>query len=122
MPKSSQMGSVSKINQSEQEIFNQGWDSKYNAPAFIPWLEDPSVSPNVLRRMQADTPYTIKMEYSGESPIYIGKASPGTATSSAAWQIQKLTYSGSNITDIQWADGDISFDNIWDNRDSLSYS
>lgn len=51
---------------------------------------------------------------------YVGKADPGTATSSALWQIQKIdTSSGTVIT---WADGDGDFDNEWDNRASLSYS
>lgn len=120
--KSTSMGSVAKVHQSWQEIANQGWDSKYNTPAFIPWLEDKSVSPNVLRRMQTDIPLTIAMEYSGENPIYIGKAQPGTAKSAALWQIQKLTYDGNNVTDVQWADGDTDYDNVWNNRDSLSYS
>lgn len=55
-------------------------------------------------------------------PLYIGKALPGTATSTANWQIRKLTYSGIYVTQVDWADGDDLFNNIWDNRSSLSYS
>lgn len=51
---------------------------------------------------------------------YIGKATIGTTTSSAAWQVAKLdTTSGLVKT---WADGNASFDNIWDNRTSLTYN
>ncbi len=54
--------------------------------------------------------------------IYAGKAAPGSAKSAAVWQIKNFLYSGSNVTDILWADGNASFDNIWDSRASLSYS
>lgn len=51
---------------------------------------------------------------------YIGKAPIASATSSAVWQITKLdTASGLIKT---WADGNGSFDNVWDDRASLSYS
>jgi len=68
--------------------------------------------------------YTLSMEYDGGSNlVYLGKALPGASKASAVWQIIKLTYDGSgNPTDIQWADGNENFDNIWDNRASLSYS
>jgi len=51
---------------------------------------------------------------------YVGEASIGTATSAASWRIKKVD-SASGII-IQWADGNASFDNIWDNRASLTYS
>jgi len=63
-----------------------------------------------------------KIEYSGSNLLYLGEAPPGSATSAAAWRIQKYTYSGSNLTDTQYADGDEEFDNVWDDRASLSYS
>lgn len=51
--------------------------------------------------------------------IYIGKASIGSNTSSAVWQIAKLdTTSGLVKT---WANGGASFSNIFDNRTSLTY-
>lgn len=51
---------------------------------------------------------------------YIGKAPIGSATNAAVWQITKLATSSGLIK--TWADGDASFDNVWDNRASLSYS
>ena len=51
--------------------------------------------------------------------IYFGEALPGAASSAASWRIQRINTS----TEIdEWADGDSDFDNIWDNRASLSYS
>ena len=59
---------------------------------------------------------------SGDSNItYLGEAVPGTATSAASWRIQRYQKSGTAIITTT-ADGDGSFDNIWDNRESLSYS
>ncbi|HCJ66978.1 MAG TPA: hypothetical protein DHV62_06555 [Elusimicrobia bacterium] len=52
---------------------------------------------------------------------YQGWATAGTATSAASWMIRKIAKSG-NVTSILWADGNQNYDNIWDNRTTLSYS
>jgi hypothetical protein len=54
------------------------------------------------------------------SVTYIGKASIGSSAASAVWQIQKIDESTSPTT-IKWADGDSNFDNIFNNRTSLTY-
>ena len=56
-----------------------------------------------------------------ETVTYIGKAVPGANTSSASWLIKRITESGT-ITTVAYADGNSSFDNVWDNRTSLTYS
>jgi hypothetical protein len=61
------------------------------------------------------------------SLIYIGKAMLGATTDSAEWQIFKIEVttngtSGEKVTTFQYADGDDSFNNIWDDRKSLTYS
>ena len=57
------------------------------------------------------------------NPVYIGKAFKGNSDKAQpVWQIRKLTYSGQNVTDIQWAGGDDAFNQVWDDRASLSYS
>lgn len=69
------------------------------------------------------TSFTSTYEYNaGGNPIYIGRAVPGTAKSDAGWQIQKLTWSGSNVVDIQFANASLLFNAIWDDRAGLSYS
>lgn len=56
------------------------------------------------------------------SPItYIGKAQAGSAKSGAVWQIKKMVETGPDL-EITFADGNANFDNIWDNRASLTYS
>jgi len=67
--------------------------------------------------------YTNAYDYDGSNNlIYLGRAAGGSSKASAVWQIKKFTYSGSNLTDTQWADGDQAFDNIWNDRAGLSYS
>lgn len=62
----------------------------------------------------------------GAGFIYIGEADPGTATSSALWRIKRIEVvidvGGREDLSTLWADGNASFDNIWDDRLSLSYS
>lgn len=54
---------------------------------------------------------------------YIGKASVGSSTASAVWQIMKIDKSGTPITTvITFADGNSNFDNVYSNRTSLTYS
>ena len=52
---------------------------------------------------------------------YLGYADAGTLTSAASWAIKRIVETG-NDASITWADGNTSFDNIWDNRASLTYS
>jgi hypothetical protein len=53
---------------------------------------------------------------------YRGDALPGVATSAASWRVQRLTTQSDGDIAIVFADGNDNFDNIWDNRLSLSYS
>lgn len=58
-----------------------------------------------------------------DNPEYIGKARTGSATSSGAWQIMKITYDvDGNPTEIEYASGETEFNKIWDDRASYSYS
>jgi len=68
-------------------------------------------------------PYQQILDYQGGTqPIYIGWATPGVATSRDAWKIRKLTYDGNgNVTQIQYASGDVGFTQIWDNRTTITY-
>jgi hypothetical protein len=63
---------------------------------------------------------TILDNYSTSNIIYVGDADIGSATSSAVWRIQKIDKTTGIV--ITWADGDDFFNNIWDNRLSLTYS
>jgi hypothetical protein len=67
-------------------------------------------------------------QYTGTNLIFKGFARPGSATSSAVWQISKMTYDGANnILMIQWPQNPFGaatneFEFIWDNRAIYTYS
>ncbi len=52
---------------------------------------------------------------------YLGKALPGSATSSPVWQIKKITITGT-VTAIKLANGSSGFNQVWDDRASLTYT
>jgi hypothetical protein len=52
---------------------------------------------------------------------YVGFAVNGTPTSAPRWKVKKITEVGT-ITTIEYADGDSKFDNIWDDRATLTYA
>jgi hypothetical protein len=63
----------------------------------------------------------VRLDDAGSGVTYVGNAPAGSATSAAVWQIKKIVELNGDIT-ITWADGDALFDNVYDNRASLSYS
>ena len=83
----------------------------------------------IVDSVSADAPpkvtYTKRYDYDGSNnQIYEGWADNSVAsplTSAAVWAIKKKTYTGSNKTIEQWADGNSQEDNAWDQRASLTY-
>ena len=68
----------------------------------------------------AETPRAKRVDFVGDTLIYVGEADPGTAESAASWRISKID----TTLDISvlWADGNNNYDNVWNDRLSLSYS
>lgn len=65
----------------------------------------------------------IAVEYTGNYPLYIGRARPGAAAAAAEWQIAKVTYdANNNVTAIKWAGGTNDYTNVWADRTTLVYS
>lgn len=69
----------------------------------------------------AKAEYAQKITVSG-SITYIGKAAPGTAQATAAWQAKKIDESVAGTTVITWANGDALFDNVATDLTALTYS
>jgi hypothetical protein len=61
-------------------------------------------------------------DVSTASVTYVGKATIGSAISSAVWQIAKIDESGSPITFTKKYAGSGNFTQIWSNRTSLTYT
>ena len=81
-------------------------------------------SSTVRKEVDILTTLTQKIEVDGSGkPIYIGYAEPGTAVTTALWQIKKISYNASGVaTDIQFASGTSEFDKVWNDRAGYSYS
>lgn len=74
--------------------------------------------------VQKQTPVPVYKQITDSSDgtiQYIGLANPGVNTSDAKWQIRRQTVSGSVVT-IEFANGSLAFNQIWDKRTFLSYS
>lgn len=52
--------------------------------------------------------------------LYLGVARQGVLESEAEWQIRKIETSA-GITSIKFAGGSLQFNQVWDDRGSLSY-
>lgn len=66
----------------------------------------------------ADAAYATRID-EGATYMYLGYASPGADESAAVWRIGRFTLA--NVSGMMWADGDVAFDNVWDDRASLVY-
>lgn len=120
---------ASNTEHSAQRMQNSSYDTDFGVLVRETLIYNP-VASNLVRatgNSRGETVTgspTVKMiirTNSGNSNLdYIGKADIGTATSANSWQIQRLD-STTNL-DILWADGDAKYNNIWDNRESISFS
>jgi hypothetical protein len=70
------------------------------------------------------TTLALRYDQDADPPTvaYLGQAQPGTSTAAALWRIQKLSFGVDGDVTALWADGNANFDNVWDNRASLTYT
>jgi hypothetical protein len=72
----------------------------------------------------ATTPTLYSKQYDqvSDTLAYLGDAAVGSSSASSVWRIQKLVFTAAGSVTITFADGNVNFDNVWNNRASLSYS
>lgn len=63
----------------------------------------------------------VILDESTAGTTYVGKAPVASSTADNTWQIMRIV-EASGVMTITWADGNTVFDNVWNNRASLSYS
>lgn len=80
----------------------------------------------VLRVEELEMPTALATKYDQDADpptlAYLGQALPGVSSATAGWRIQKLVFGGDGDVVVTWADGNANFDNVWDNRASLTYT
>jgi len=74
----------------------------------------------IVRTLTEAQPVPIVDVASG-TVTYRGYAQLGTKTSAAKWKITRTTITGT-VTLTEYADGDMKYDNIWNDRAGLTYS
>jgi len=74
-----------------------------------------------LVELQSNADPAPIVDASVANTIYYGYAELGTATTEPKWKIVKSVVAG-NITTTTYADGNMKYDNVWDDRTSLNYS
>lgn len=65
--------------------------------------------------------FTKLVDFVSDTVFYKGEALPGTLTSAASWRISKGTLGALGDVTIQYASTGV-FNQIWDNRISLTYA
>lgn len=63
----------------------------------------------------------VNIDESVSGTTYFGFAAIGSDNGDAVWKIKKMVLI-SGVSEIKYADGNEDYDNIWDNRASLTYS
>jgi hypothetical protein len=102
---------------SEQHRGNFSFDEETQINVVEPVLYNPNGS--VERQITGNLVLRLD-DTSTTNVVYIGKAAIGTATSADTWQIRKLdTTDGLVMT---YGGGSAEFNQVWDDRTSLSYS
>jgi len=73
----------------------------------------------VSLEQRSDSLSALKLDEVSSTLFYVGEASIAASTSSPMWRIRKIdTTTG---VDVRWADGNSYYDNVWDDRTSLTY-
>lgn len=63
---------------------------------------------------------TTRVDEVSSTLMYVGKAQPGASTALPYWQIMRVDTTAGVVT--AFADGNTNFDNVWDDRASLTYA
>lgn len=88
----------------------------------VAWLCDDETGAALVKVVTTEGTLITNYDAVGADLSYVGKAVAGTATSAAVWQIKKLVFNTEGDVTTTFADGNADFDNIWDDRASLTYT
>ena len=66
--------------------------------------------------------YAKRVDFISDTLLYRGEATPGSAESAAVWRIRRIAFAADDDVTEEWATGAATFDQVWDDRASLSYS
>lgn len=96
---------------------------EYNTVIIAEGIQGPT-GPTGPSGTEEDAMYAKRVDFIEEEDLlYRGEAVPGTLDANPVWRIRKITISAID-SDVEetWAGGNDTFDKIWDNRLSYTYS
>ena len=70
--------------------------------------------------VRLEASFAVRVDDVSSTITYVGEAPIRSPNTAPVWRIKKLETLGS-VFSITWADGNMSFDNVWNDRASLSY-
>lgn len=110
------------IEKSEQEVLNKSFDRNYNVLA-VELLAENATQDGLVRLNEtnfgASPTYESFVDTTTDvNLVYLGKATPGTATSAGSWQIKRYNKSAGHMS---YADDVTTFTKTWDDRVSYTY-
>lgn len=108
------------IHRSEQGVLNRSFDETYQVLAVEALVYNPETG-NMDRMTQpgATAAYESRNDITSDpNLVYLGKALPGTAISSAGWQIKRYNKSAGHMS---FADDVTTFTKVWSDRTTYNY-
>lgn len=61
-----------------------------------------------------DMSRAVRQDVVDSTLTYLGYAIPGVTSTQSGWQIQRITSTGGNVSDVKWASGDNYTNKVWD--------
>lgn len=86
-------------------------------------VETIAILDEILTELRDETlkkAYAIRVDEVSDTLFYVGKAEVGRIDSGAQWQIVRFSTTGSILTG-EYANGSEAFDQVWNNRATLTY-
>lgn len=77
--------------------------------------------PGATGTAEEEVPYSKRIDFISDTVLYKGEALPGTAESTAAWRIRRITFSVDGDSLEEWAAGSAEFNKAWTDRASFAY-
>jgi hypothetical protein len=109
-----------KTDDGRMHIVSYSWDS-----GSLSWVVSTTRGAGVGQEVYVtnlSSDLAVQLDVASSTVTYVGKADAGTASSAASWKIFRMTTASDGDLSLEYADGNASFDNVWDDRTSLNYS
>jgi hypothetical protein len=112
------------LKQEDPTVISAGAASAGKIPALNEngKIDNSMLPPTNTGTSEEDMAFSKRIDFINDNELYRGEAAPGSAESSAAWRIRKITISPDGDVTEMWAGGNSNFDKAWTDRATLVYA